>query len=120
MLRTRYIALVLVLFCATLPALAKEIRVAVFKVEQMSCGNCEKKIVNNMKFEKGLKKIETDLKEKTVTITYDAEKTNVDDLKAGFKKIKYEVELVSDTVQTKEKDKAKAKDKDKDKTKDKK
>ena len=38
-------------------------------------------------------------KTKTVSITYDAEKTNVDKLKAGFKKFNYEVEFVKETKQ---------------------
>ena len=33
--------------------LAKDIRVVIFKVSQMHCENCEKKVKNNMRFEKG-------------------------------------------------------------------
>ena len=57
--------------------LAKDIRVVVFKVSQMHCEKCEKKVKDNMRFEKGLKDISTEVKTKMVTITYDAEKTNV-------------------------------------------
>ena len=56
--------------------LAKDIRVVVFKVSQMHCEKCEKKVKDNMRFEKGLKDISTEVKTKMVTITYDAEKTN--------------------------------------------
>ncbi len=41
-----------------------------------------------------MKEVKTDLKTKTVTITYDAEKTSVENLKAGFKKFKYEAKEV--------------------------
>ena len=49
--------------------MAKDIRTAVFKVAQMKCENCVRKINNNIRFEKGLKDFHTDLKTKTVTIT---------------------------------------------------
>ncbi|MDD3211901.1 heavy-metal-associated domain-containing protein, partial [Bacteroides graminisolvens] len=48
-------------------------------------------------FEKGLKKFTTDLKERTVTITYDAEKTNIEKIKEGFRKFDYEAQLIKET-----------------------
>lgn len=79
--------------------MAKDIRVVVFRVTQMHCEKCEKKVKDNMRFEKGLKDISTVVKDRMVTITYDAEKTNVDKLKAGFKKFNYEAEFVKETKQ---------------------
>lgn len=97
-MRTRkfWIALVAVLLSAT-TVMAKDFRTAVFKVSQMTCENCVKKINSNIRFEKGLKDFNTDLKTKTVTITYDADKTNVEKLKEGFRKFHYEAELVKET-----------------------
>ena len=92
------VALAAVLFCTT-AAMAKDIRTAVFKVAQMKCENCVRKINNNIRFEKGLKKFDTDLKTKTVNITYDADKTNVEKLKEGFRKFHYEAEFVKETKQ---------------------
>lgn len=43
--------LAVVLFCAS-AAMAKDIRTAVFKVAQMKCENCVRKINNNIRFEK--------------------------------------------------------------------
>ena len=63
----------------------------------MHCEKCEKKVRDNMRFEKGLKDISTEVKTKMVTITYDAEKTNVKKLQAGFNKFKYEAEFVKET-----------------------
>jgi len=64
-------------------ALAKDIKTVVFTTNpEMHCENCEKKIKGNLRFEKGIKSIVTDLKTKTVTIEYDIVK--------GFKKIKYD------------------------------
>ena len=83
--------------------MAKDIRTAVFKVTQMVCENCENKVKNNIKFEKGVKEYVTDLKTKTVTITYDADKTDVEKLKAGFQKFNYQAELVKEAKQLPEK-----------------
>ncbi|NDV82625.1 heavy-metal-associated domain-containing protein [Bacteroides sp. 51] len=96
MMSKKLITLLAVLFLSIGTALAKDFRTVVFKVEQMMCQNCEKKVKDNIKFEKGMKKFTTDLKAKTVTITYDAEKTNIEQLKAGFKKFKYEAVVVED------------------------
>ena len=76
-------------------ALAKDIKTAVFTTNpEMHCESCEKKIKGNLRFEKGVKNIITDIKTKTVTIEYDADKTNVQNLINGFKKIKYEAKEV--------------------------
>ena len=73
--------------------------VVVTTLPQMHCESCEKKIKGNLRFEKGVKNIITDLKTKTVTIEYDADKTNVQNIIKGFKKIKYEAtELKKDTA----------------------
>jgi len=69
----------------------KDIKTVVLKTQpEMHCGNCEKKIKDNIRFEKGVKSIKTNLDDKTVTIEYDADKTNVQNIIQGFKKIKYE------------------------------
>ena len=74
---------------------AKDIRTVVLTtLPEMHCANCEKKIKENIRFEKGVKSIKTDLKTKTVTVEYDAEKTNVQNIIKGFKKIKYEASEV--------------------------
>ena len=51
-------------------------------------------VKGNLRFEKGIKNIITDLKTKTVTIEYDADKTNVQNIIKAFKKIKYEAKEV--------------------------
>ena len=86
-------------------AMAKTIKTTVFTTSpQMHCENCEKKVKNNMRFEKGVKELSTELKNKTVSITYDAEKTDVKKLQAGFKKFNYEAEFVKETKQDGKKD----------------
>lgn len=74
---------------------AKDIKtVTVNTVPEMHCSNCENKIKSNLKFEKGIKDIQTNLTDKTVTIEYDADKTNVENIIAGFKKINYVATVV--------------------------
>ena len=69
----------------------KDIKTVVFTTNpEMHCESCENKIKGNLRFEKGVKNIITDLKAKTITIEYDADKTNVQNLIRGFRKIKYE------------------------------
>ena len=63
---------------------------------QMHCQNCENKIKKNMRFEKGVKKVDTDLEKQHVTITYDPAKNNVEGLRKGMKKIGYDTKVVSD------------------------
>ena len=87
-MRTRVLFVVLAL--ATV-CFGKDIRTVVLTtLPEMHYANCEKKIKENIRFEKGVKSIKTDLKTKTVTVEYDAEKTNVQNIIQGFKKIKYE------------------------------
>ena len=81
---------------------AKDIKTVVLKTQpEMHCANCEKKIKENIRFEKGIKSIKTNLDDKTVTIEYDADKTTVPAIIEGFKKIKYEAKEVKPTKKDK-------------------
>ena len=93
----RMVTALAVLLLSAESVMAKDFRTVVFKVEQLHCESCEKKVKDNIKFEKGVKTFSTQLKEKTVTVTYDAEKTNIEKLKAGFKKFKYEAVVLKET-----------------------
>lgn len=84
-----------VMMLTAVVGLAKDIKTAIFTTNpEMHCESCENKIKGNLRFEKGIKSIKTDLKSKTVTIQYDADKTNVQNIIKGFKKIKYEAKVV--------------------------
>lgn len=63
----------------------------------MSCQNCENKIKKNIRFEKGVKQIETNLNEQKITVTYDADQTNPQKIENGFEKIGYQVTIVEPT-----------------------
>lgn len=51
----RMMAALVVALLSVTAVMAKDIRTAVFKVSQMHCENCEKKVKSNIKFEKGVK-----------------------------------------------------------------
>lgn len=71
---------------------AKDIKEYVVTTQPpMSCQNCENRIKGNLRFEKGVKKIETDLEHQRVTVTYDADKTNETNLEEAFGKLNYKV-----------------------------
>ena len=79
---------------------AKDIKTVVLTTDpQMHCEGCEKRIKENIRFEKGVKKIVTDVEHQTVTITYDADKTTVENIIKGFEKIKYNAREVKDGEQ---------------------
>lgn len=93
-MKTRMFGLAMAV-CFAVAGYAKDIKTVVFKTTpEMHCQNCENKIKKNIRFEKGVKEIETNLKDKTITIKYDADKTTVDDLIKGFDKLKYKAKVV--------------------------
>lgn len=58
---------------------------------QMHCENCENKIKKNIRFVKGIKKIETSVPEQTVTLIYDKGKATYEDFEKAFSKIGYDI-----------------------------
>lgn len=89
--------LVLLVFAVFLAVLsnAQEKKEVVFSTEpEIHCESCVSKIKNNIRFEKGVKAINPDLKTKLVTIQYDSEKTDIEKLKKAFQKIGYKVAVV--------------------------
>ena len=80
----------------------KDLRVLVMTpTPQMHCESCENKIKKNLRFEKGVVNIETSVKEQTVIVTYDANKTDIRKLQAAMKQIGYDTKVVSDKPQAK-------------------
>ncbi len=77
-------------------AMAENIKTLIYTpTPVMTCQNCEKKIKTSVRFVKGTKRIETSLKDQTVTITYDADKAKPEDYVQAFAKIGRKVEEVS-------------------------
>lgn len=67
-----------------------------FFVEGMECANCQKKVEKNIAFEKGVTDLKTDLKTRTVEVTYKTDKTSQTKLTSAFKKIGMEAVPVDD------------------------
>ena len=65
----------------------------------LHCQGCCDKIMKNIAFEKGVKDIVCDLDTKTVAVTFDARKTNLDTLLAAFARIGKPATLAQPTNQ---------------------
>lgn len=90
------ILMAVALLCSA-AALAKELKVLVVTTQpEMHCNSCETKIKNNIRFTSGVKKIDTNLETKQVTITYDADRSDAKTILAAFKKIGYNATVVKD------------------------
>lgn len=76
-------------------AQAKDIKTVIFTTQpQMHCASCEKKIKGNLRYEKGVKRIDTNVEQQKVTVKYDADKTSAEKLQKAFKKFGYEARQV--------------------------
>jgi copper chaperone CopZ len=76
---------------------AKDVKTLVVTTSpEMHCHNCENKIKGNIRFEKGVKKIDTSIEKQRVTIEYDADKTTADKLIKAFDKIGYSAKEVKE------------------------
>ena len=63
-----------------------------FYVKGMDCANCQKKVEKNIAFEKGVTDLKCDLPTKTVSVTYNKDKTTEKKLVDAFKKIGMDAE----------------------------
>ena len=94
----RKYSLMMAMTIATMTAAAQKAPTAdtlhVTTTPQMHCANCEKKIKSNIRFVKGVKKIETSVPQQTVTIIYDPRKSTYQDFEKAFEKIGFRIEAV--------------------------
>lgn len=58
------------------------------------CNNCENKVKDNLRFEKGIKNVKPSAQKGEIEVTYDDKKTDVAQIKEGFKKIGYEASVL--------------------------
>lgn len=100
-MRMRKFAFVMALLM-TITCGAKDIKNVIFTMNpQLKCANCENRIKSNLRFEKGVKDILTDIDSNTVTVKFDADKTTVENLIAGFGKINYQATVVKSKEEAK-------------------
>ena len=91
------ILLMFVMIMVAMVGFAKDIKTVVFTTTpQMHCEACENKIKNNLRFEKGIKSIETSVPNQTVTVKYNADKTPPEKLQKGFDKFGYKARILKD------------------------
>ena len=90
--------LMMVLPIITMTAAAQKTQTAdtlqVTTTPHMHCANCEKKIKSNIRFVKGVNKIETSVPQQTVTIIYDPRKSTYQDIAKAFERIGYSIAIV--------------------------
>lgn len=97
----KHILLLAMLLCAFAVAAKDRKTLRVTTEPVMVCHNCENKIKKNLRFEKGISNITTDIEQQVVTIIYDADKTDPDKIIKAFSKIQYKaVVLPEDTTKT--------------------
>lgn len=80
----------LILMLALLPMVgiyAKTNKQTVVLYCELHCQGCCDKIMKNIAFEKGVKDLQFDMEKQCVTVTYDANKTDVPTLQKAFAKI---------------------------------
>lgn len=82
---TLFVCILCSVFCT--PIFAKADKQVVVLSCDLHCQGCCDKIMKNIAFEKGVKDLSCDLKTKTVTVTYDANKTDLPTLLKAFDKI---------------------------------
>ena len=93
------------LFLAVLTQAQTKKEVAFSTEPEIECQSCVKKIKDNLRFEKGVKAINPDLNTKLVTIQYDSEKTNPENLIKAFAKINYKATVVEPKKEVKKEEK---------------
>lgn len=92
---------IIIFILALLPivgVMAKTDKQVVMLSCDLHCKGCCDKIMKNIAFEKGVKDLVCDLKTKTVTVTYDAAKTDVPTLLKAFDKIGKPAQVKESTV----------------------
>lgn len=63
-------------------------KIATFNVA-MHCHSCKQKIEKELAYEPGILNLKVDLSQNTVVVTYNANKTNVENIMKAFRKIGY-------------------------------
>lgn len=75
-----------------------------FKIDDLDCPSCVKKIEKNLAFEKGVTNLKCDLPTQTVAVTYHADKTDETKLIAAFKKIDMKANVLKEDTENKGKE----------------
>ena len=83
------ISMMLICVCAV-SAMADNVR---FKVSNMHCDNCAKRVEKALKANEAVSSVAVDLKNHTVCVSYDATKTNAETLRLALGEAKFQAEI---------------------------
>ena len=84
------LAIALTAMALTANAKSENDTLVVTTTPQMHCANCQNKIKDGLRFEKGVKDIITSVDDQTVTIVFNPKKTDKAKLEATFPKFGYQ------------------------------
>ena len=91
----------LAIFACTLALVAvatssnpKTVKRTVVYASTVECKNCEKKVMENISFEKGVKDVSVDLSDQSVKIVFDEAKTDTTTLAKAIRKLGYGAKVV--------------------------
>ena len=93
-MKTKLFFLMAMLLSFTIAIAADNKATEVFTLDHQMSEHCEKKIKENLRFEKGVSDIVVSLKENTITIKYNPKKTDTEKLIKAFKKIGFNASVV--------------------------
>ena len=86
----KILSLLVLILMTTAMAVAKDIKTVTLTTNpQMHCENCEAKIKKGLRYERGIKDIQTSVPNQTVTVKYDADKISLDAIVKALAKIGY-------------------------------
>lgn len=94
--------LIIAFIMASALAFAADKTTEVFTLDHQMSEMCQKRIKENLRFEKGIEKIDVSLKDNTITVTYNPSKTNTEKIIEGFRKIGFTAFPVTECEDTKE------------------
>lgn len=87
-------ACALALACVFTASKPKPVKRTVVYCSSVDCKNCEKKVMENISFEKGVKDVSVDLEKKTVSVVFDESKTDTLTLAKAIRKLGYEASVI--------------------------
>lgn len=90
----KLISILLLALFASVNVMAKSEKSTVLFSVNLHCDGCVNKVEKNIAFEKGVKDLACDLKRKTVLVTFDPQKTSVENLQKAFEKIGKPAEVI--------------------------
>ena len=80
--------------CILVSSTAKPEKRRVVFHSNVDCVDCEKKVMANVAFEKGVKDLSVDIEKETVTIVFDESKTDTIKLSKTIRRLGYEAKVI--------------------------